>query len=89
MGTPRSPRVSALASFPEHEEEWLVEDTVEIPVQVNGKVRARLNVPTEIEEEKIRELAFAEEKVQTHIAGKEVVKFIYVSGRMVTIAVKG
>jgi len=75
--------------FPEHEEEWLVEDTVEIPVQVNGKVRARLNVPTEIEEEKIRELAFAEEKVQTHIAGKEVVKFIYVSGRMVTIAVKG
>ena len=56
---------------------------------MNGKVRARLHVSTEIEEEKIRELAFAEEKVQAHMAGKELVKFIYVSGRMVTIAVKG
>ena len=76
-------------AFPEADPKWLVVDTVEVPVQVNGKVRARLMVPTEIEEAAIRELALADENVLAYTAGKQIVKFIYVPGRMVTVAVKG
>lgn len=75
--------------FPEAESQWLVDDTVEVPVQVNGKIRARLSVATDITEEAIRELAFADPKVLAHVEGRQVVKFIYVPGRMVTVAVKG
>jgi leucyl-tRNA synthetase len=75
--------------FPEAESQWLVDDTVEVPVQVNGKIRARLSVATDITEEAIRELAFADQKVLAHVEGRQVVKFIYVPGRMVTVAVKG
>ena len=75
--------------FPVADEKWLVEDTIEVPVQVNGKIRARLNVATDIDEAAIRELALADENVQAHTDGKQIVKFIYVPGRMVTVAVKG
>ncbi len=74
-------------SFPVHDEKWLVEDTVEIPIQVNGKVRDRIVVAADIDESAIRELAFACERVKPFVEGKEVKKFIYVPKRMVTIAV--
>ncbi|MFN0059194.1 MAG: leucine--tRNA ligase [Planctomycetota bacterium] len=75
-------------SFPEADERWLVSETVEIPVLVNGKVRDRLQVPPDISEDAIRALALASEKVAAHIDGKQLVKFLYVVGRTVTIAVK-
>jgi len=75
--------------FPEADPAYLVADTVEVPVQVNGKVRGRLVVPPDIDEARIRELAFADEKVRSYTEGKRVVKFIYVPARMVTIVVAG
>lgn len=74
--------------FPVAEDKWLVDETIEVPVQINGKLRERLHVDPEIGEGAIRELAFASEKVQTHVEGKEVKKFIYVPKRMVNIVVK-
>ena len=74
--------------FPAADPRWLVEDTIEVPVQVNGKVRDRLQVPPDITEAAIRALAESSEKVQNHLADKQIVKFIYVPRRMVTIAVK-
>ena len=65
------------------------DETIEVPVQVNGKVRARLSVSQDIDESEIRELALADEKVANHTAGKELVKFIYVPKRMLTLVVKG
>lgn len=74
--------------FPQFDEKWLVEDTVEIAIQVNGKLRARMEVPAEIDEELLRKQVLAEERVQEYTGGKEIVKFVHVPGRMVNMVVR-
>ncbi|MDN5294062.1 MAG: leucyl-tRNA synthetase [Eubacteriales bacterium] len=76
-------------SWPEYDPELLVEEEVEIAVQINGRVRDRVRVPAPISEEELRKILFQQEKVQNLIAGKEVVKFIYVPGKLANIVVKG
>jgi leucyl-tRNA synthetase len=75
------------ASFPEADPKWLVDDTIEVAVQVNGKVRDRIVVPADVTEDTVREAALASDKVLAAIGGKEIKKFLYVKGRLVTIAV--
>ena len=77
------------AAYPEALARWLVDDTVEIAVQVNGKVRDRILVPVDLDEAGVRELALGAEKVKAAILGKEIAKFMYVKGRLVTIAIRG
>ncbi len=74
--------------FPTFEEKWLVDDEIELPVQINGKVRGRIMVPVDATQEKIVEVALANEAIQSHIADKTVVKQIVVPGRMVNLVVK-
>ncbi len=74
--------------WPEYDPALTVEERITLVVQVNGKVRARVEVPADITEEAAREAALAEPNVQRHIAGKEVRKVIYVPGRLVNIVVK-
>ena len=74
--------------FPTYDESLLVDDTVEIPVQINGKVRARVDVPTEASKEDIEAVARADARVAELIDGKNVVKTIVVPGRMVNLVVK-
>jgi leucyl-tRNA synthetase len=64
------------------------EDTVVIAVQVNGKLRGQVEVPAPAVEEKVFEAVAANERVQSWIAGKELVKKIYVPGKLVNIVVK-
>ena len=64
-------------------------DEVEIPVQVNGKLRSKLTVPTGTGEERLKELALADEKVIAAIAGKKIVKIIVPRGQLVNIVVAG
>ncbi|HYM09548.1 MAG TPA: class I tRNA ligase family protein, partial [Bryobacterales bacterium] len=64
------------------------EDEVEIPVQVNGKLRSRLLVPRGTSEEALEKLARADAKVQPHLAGKQVVKVVVVADKLVNIVVK-
>ena len=66
----------------------LTDDTVEIPVQINGKVRARVDVPTDASKDDIEAIAVADERVASLIDGKNVVKTIVVPGRMVNLVVK-
>ena len=75
-------------SFPQAEEQWLAVSKVEVPVQINGKVRTRMEVETEISEEQIRELVLADERVQEYTEGKDLVKFVWIPGRMVNLVVK-
>ena len=74
--------------FPTFDESMLVDDTVEIPVQINGKVRARVDVPTDASKDDIEAIAVADERVASLIDGKNVVKTIVVPGRMVNLVVK-
>ena len=62
---------------------------MEIAVQVNGKVRARIQVPADVEAADAIAAAKAEPAVAGAIAGKTVVKEIYVKGKLVNLAVKG
>ncbi len=76
----------AYEPWPSYDESLLTEDTVEIPVQVNGKIRARLQLAPDTDKDTI--LALAKEAVQSHLEGKNLVKEIYVPGRMVNLVVK-
>jgi leucyl-tRNA synthetase len=63
------------------------EDNVEIPVQVNGKVRDRVVVPTDASEEEIKSAALASSVVQKYLEGKEPKKVIVVKGKLVSFVV--
>jgi leucyl-tRNA synthetase len=66
----------------------LVEDTVSIAVQVNGKLRATIDIPLNSEQEVVKNLIFNEEKVTKHIEDKSIVKEIYVKNKIYNIVVK-
>ena len=74
--------------FPTFDEKWLVDDEIELPVQINGKVRSRIMVPTDADRDQIAAIALADATIQSHIADKTVVKQIVVPGRMVNLVVK-
>jgi leucyl-tRNA synthetase len=76
------------AAWPKFDAELAKEEELEIPVQVNGKLRSRVVVPADSSEETVIERALADEKVRAAIAGKQVVKKIYVPGKLVNIVVK-
>ncbi len=76
------------APWPKYDPELAKEEEIEIPVQVNGKLRSRITVPAEAGEDLIRELALADEKVKSAIAGKQIVKVIIVPGKLVNVVVK-
>jgi leucyl-tRNA synthetase len=70
-------------SFPVADERWLVEDTVEVAVQVNGKVRAQVRVPADADAAALEAAARADEKVAGYIDGKTVRRVVAVPGRLV------
>ncbi|HVF46284.1 MAG TPA: leucine--tRNA ligase [Pyrinomonadaceae bacterium] len=74
--------------FPEYNEELARAETIEIAVQVNGKLRSRLVAPPESSNAELEKMAFADEKTREYTEGKEVVKVIAVPGRLVNIVVK-
>jgi len=76
------------APWPKYDAELAKEEELEIPVQVNGKLRGRVSVPADADEALVLERALVEEKVKAAIAGKQIVKKIYVPGKMVNIVVK-
>ena len=74
--------------WPEFDEEKCVDDTVEIAVQINGKIRAKINVATDISDSDAISAAKQDEKVKAEIEGKNIIKEIYVKGRLVNIVAK-
>ena len=76
------------ASWPVIDEAALVRDSIELVVQVNGKVRGKIEVAADASQESILELAFTDANVQKFIVGKEVKMSKVIPGKLVTIAVK-
>ena len=74
--------------FPEYVEELAKANEIEIPVQVNGKLRSRVMASPEASNEQLQEMAFADEKVREHTDGKEIVKVVVVPKRLVNIVVR-
>jgi leucyl-tRNA synthetase len=75
-------------AWPRFDEELAADEMVTLVVQVNGRVRARLNVPADIAAEEAKAAALASPNVKQYIAGKEVQQLIYVPGRLVNIVVR-
>ena len=82
------PETITFEPFPEFSEQWLTDDTVEVPVQINGKVKARIDVATDASKEDLEAAALADDRVAALVDGKTVVKVIAIPGRMVNLVVK-
>jgi leucyl-tRNA synthetase len=76
------------APWPKYDAALAKEEEIEIPVQINGKLRSRVVVSADAAEEIVLERTLADEKVRAAIAGKQIVKKIYVPGKLVNIVVK-
>ncbi len=74
--------------WPAFDQELAAEDELELPVQVNGKLRGRIRVAVNADEEEIRRRALAEEKVAQHLNSRQVVKIIIVPQKLVNIVVR-
>ncbi len=78
--------ISALA-WPAFDAAMLIDAMIEIPVQINGKLRSRITVANDVDEAGALAAALADPEVQKQIAGKELKKKIYVKGRMVNLVI--
>ena len=78
----------AYESWPTYDENMLVSETVEMGVQVNGKLRAKIQVAKDADDEAVKAIAFEQENVKAHIDGKNIVKVIVVKNKIVNIVVK-
>jgi leucyl-tRNA synthetase len=77
-----------LQVWPMWDEAVAAEETITLVVQVNGKVRDRVEVPVDVDEEAARALALETEGAQRHMAGRQILKVIVVPGRLVNIVVR-
>ena len=76
------------ANWPEYDEEMLVDDEVEIPVQFNGKVRFKIIVPIDATEEEVFEKAESCDEFKNWVEDKKIVKKIYIKGKILNIVIK-
>ena len=77
-----------LQAWPQWDEAVAAEEMITLVVQVNGKVRDRVELPVDVNEETARTLALQTDGVKRHSQGKEIVKVIFVPGRLVNVVVK-
>ncbi len=78
----------SLAEWPKYDEEKIKDDAVEMPIQINGKVRSVLMIPTAASKDEILALVKADEKIAAAIDGKTIAKEIIVPGKIINIVVK-
>ncbi len=74
--------------WPTYDEAMLVAESIEMPVQVNGRLRGRISVPADASQDAIIEMALADPKIASQIKGKNLLKKIVVPGRLVNLVVK-
>lgn len=77
-----------ISQWPRYDEKYLIQDTVTVAVQVNGKVRAQVEVPADADQATVEAAAKADSNVAAHIDDKEVVKVIYIAGKILNLVVR-
>ena len=83
------PAPVSLATWPVVEERWLKDDTLEIPVQIQGKLRGRVVVAADADAEAMKAAAAADPKIAEHLAGRRILKVVAVPGRLVNFVLEG
>ena len=74
--------------WPEYDEEKTVDSSVEIAVQINGKVKSKITIPMDADEDSVYEAVMADEKIQKATDGMNIIKRIYIKNRLMNIIVK-
>ncbi len=74
--------------WPKYDENKLVEDTIEMPIQINGKVRGTVKINIDETKENIKDIAIKDENINKYLEGKTIVKEIFVPGKIFNIVVK-
>jgi leucyl-tRNA synthetase len=75
-------------AWPKFDPALIAEEEIVIPIQVNGKLRETITIPADLNEEGIKQKALASEKVKSFTAGKQIVKTIYIPGKLLNLVVK-
>ena len=83
------PAPVSLATWPVVDERWLKDDTLEIPVQIQGKLRGRVVVAADADAEAMKAAAAADPKIAEHLAGRRILKVVAVPGRLVNFVLEG
>ena len=78
----------SLAKWPEYDEAKTVDDVIEMPVQINGKVKSTVGIPKDANKEDAIKIALSDEKIKPLVDGKTIVKEIVVPGKIINIVVK-
>ncbi|MEK7203537.1 MAG: leucine--tRNA ligase, partial [Patescibacteria group bacterium] len=76
-----------LEKWPKYSKKIIEEEMIYLIVQVNGRTRDIIKAPRDLTESQVRELALVSEKVKKHISGKEIKRFIYISGKLANIVI--
>lgn len=74
-----------LQKWPKYDERELKENTITIPVQINGKVKGQIEIKTDETEDSVKEIALSNEKIQKALSGKEIKKVIYIKNRIINL----
>ncbi|EOD01175.1 leucine--tRNA ligase [Caldisalinibacter kiritimatiensis] len=75
-------------TWPQWDEEKTVDAVIEVPIQINGKVRGKVTVPAEASKEEIKAKALEDESISKYVEGKNIIKEIHVPGKIFNIVVK-
>jgi leucyl-tRNA synthetase len=76
-----------LQQWPEFDEKLLIEDSITIPVQINGKIRTEITVSTDCTEDDVKNILSTDEKYLLQIGNKTITKFLYVKDKIVSVTV--
>ena len=79
--------VMETASWPEYEQRALIQEEIELPVQINGKLRAKIKVPYNADDDIVKKIIFKDEKIREKIGQNPVKKFIVVKNKIVNIVI--
>ena len=74
--------------WPEYDDQLAADENITLVVQVNGKLRDKIQAPITITEDEAKKTAMASKKIKIQISGNEILKVIYVPGRLVNIVIK-
>jgi leucyl-tRNA synthetase len=76
------------SSWPEYDENKTVDDVIEMAVQINGKVRGKIQIAVDAAKDEAHDLAFENENIKKFVEGKQIIKEIYVPGKIYNIVAK-
>ncbi|MFN3599624.1 MAG: class I tRNA ligase family protein, partial [Aquificaceae bacterium] len=80
-------RLILFYSFPEPDEGALTLEEIEIPVQINGKLRGVIRVPVDAQEDTVKEIALKDQRISHWLSGKEIKKLIYIKNKLLNLVV--